>query len=166
MTSSGLNEYSLDVGGHNNMSLAIEKILTPRPALEDAGRKLNIVVVFTSVEATLAALKEAGSMASSLGARITLLVPQVVPYPLALQSPPVLIDFNEKRFQVMASKSPVETSVQIYLCRDPFETLASVLSPGSIVVLGGRNRWWPTREKSLARKLRKAGHEVLFKETE
>jgi len=60
----------------------------------------------------------------------------------------------------------VETSVHIYLCRDRFETLASVLSPRSIVVLGGRKRWWPTREKSLASKLRKAGHEVVFKETE
>jgi hypothetical protein len=40
------------------------------------------------------------------------------------------------------------------------------LSTGSIVVLGGRKRWWPTREKKLARQLRRAGHEVVFKETE
>jgi hypothetical protein len=156
--------------GQNNMSLAIEKILVPatglpiRPPVEEADPRLNIIVVFTSVEATLAALKEAGTLASSLGARITLLVPQVVPYPLPLESPPVLIDFNEKRFRVIASESPVETGVHIYLCRDRFETLASVLSPGSLVVLGGRKRWWPTREKSLASKLRRVGHEVVFKE--
>jgi hypothetical protein len=172
MTSSGLREYSQDVEGQNNMSLAIQKILKPatvqpfRPPVEDADQKLNIAVVFTSVEATLAALKEAGTLASSLGARITLLVPQVVPYPLPLESPPVFLDFNEKRFRVIASESPVETSVHIYLCRDQFETLASVLSPGSIVVLGGKKRWWQTREKSLARRLRRVGHEVVFKETE
>ena len=137
----------------------------PGPA-EDRNQGLNVTVVFTSVEATLVALKEAGALASSLGARITLLVPQVVPYPLPLETPPVLIDFNMKRFRVIASQSPVETSVQIYLCRDKFETLASVLSPGSVVVLGGRKRWWPTREKSLARKLHAVGHEVVFKETE
>jgi hypothetical protein len=138
-----------------------------RPGLAgDADQKLNIAVVFTSVEATLAALKEAGALASSLGARITLFVPQVVPYALPLETPPVLIDFNEKRFRVIASESPVETSVQIYLCRDEFETLASVLSPRSLVVLGGRKRWWPTRERSLARKLHAVGHEVLFKEME
>ena len=154
------------------MTLAIEKILIPatgqpnRPPVEEVGQKLNIAVVFTSLEATHAALKEAGALASSLGARITLLVPQVVPYPLPLESPQVLASFNEERFRMMASESPVETSVQIYLCRDQFETLTSVLNPGSIVALGGRNRWWPTREKSLARKLIKAGHEVLFKETE
>ena len=82
------------------MALAIEKVLVPatrhpiQSGAEEADRKLNISVVFTSIESTLAALKEAGTLAYSLGARITLLVPQVVPYPLALETPPVLIDFD------------------------------------------------------------------------
>src|SRR5665213_4466151 len=173
MTSLGLREYSQSVGGQNHMSLAIEKLLAPRtghptrPIGEQADQKLDIAVVFTYVESTLAALKEAGNLANSLGARITLVVPQVVPYPLPLETPPVLVEFNEKRFRVMASETPVETSVQIYLCRDRFETLTSVLKPGSIVVVGGRKRWWwPTSEEVLARSLRHAGHEVVFKETE
>jgi len=171
MTSLDLGEYSQGVEGRKNMSLAIEKLLTPvvghpaKQTVEQQGR-LNIAVVFTSVESTLAALKEAGTLAQSLGAQITLLVPQVVPYPLPLESPPVLVDFSEKRFHVIASQSPVETKVSIYLCRDQMETLRSVLRPGSIVVIGGRKRWWPTKEARLAHKLRKAGHEVLFKETE
>jgi hypothetical protein len=111
-------------------------------------------------------LKEAGNLANSLGARITLVVPQMVPHPLLLESPPVLVDFNENRFRVMASKSPVETRVHIYLCRDRFDALTSVLKAGSIVVLGGRKRWWPTKDETLARQLRRAGYEVLFKETE
>ena len=154
------------------MSLAIEKILAPaighpsRPPVDEVGQRLNIAVVFTSVDSTLAALKEAGNLANSLGARITLVVPQVVPYPLPLESPPVLVEFNENRFRVMATKSPVETSVHIYLCRDRFQTLTSVLKTGSIVVLGGRRRWWPTKDESLARQLRRAGYEVLFKEME
>src|SRR5579872_5411741 len=118
------------------MSLAIEKILRPasghptQRVREEADQQLNIAVVFTSVESTLAALKEAGNLASSLGARIKLVVPQVVPHPLPLETPPVLVEFNENRFRVMASESPVETSVQIYLCRDRLETLKSVLKPG------------------------------------
>jgi hypothetical protein len=117
------------------------------------------------VESTLAALKEAGNLANSLGARIKLVVPQVVPYPLPLETPPVLVEFNENRFRVMASESPVETNVHIYLCRDRFETLTAALAPGSIVVLGGRKRWWPTKDEILARQLRRVGYEVLFKET-
>jgi len=117
------------------------------------------------VDPTLAALKEAGNLANSLGARITLVVPQVVPFPLPLETPPVLLEFNQNRFRVMASESPVETGVQVYLCRDRFETLAAVLKPGSIVLIGGRKRWWPTKDEALAQQLRRAGYEVLFKET-
>ena len=155
------------------MSLAIEKVLAPatghpaQQAYEQTDAKLNISVVFTSVPSTLAALREAGELASNLSARITLLVPQVVPYPLPLESPPVLLDFNERRFRVIASQSPVETKVHIHLCRDKAQTLNSVLRPGSIVVVGGRKGWlWRTRDEALARRLRRAGHEVIFKETE
>src|SRR5450755_347074 len=106
------------------MSFAIEKLLVRapgqprRPSVEDVGQRLNIAVMFTSVDSTLAALKEAGNLANSLGARITLVVPQVVPYPFPLENPPVPVLFNENRFRVMASESPVETSVHIYLCRE------------------------------------------------
>lgn len=168
MTSSSPAEYAQGVEGWDDMSLAIEKILVPaqpRPRTEETG--LNIAVIFTSIESTLAALKEAGTLASSLGARIKLVVPQVVHYPLPLESPPVLVEFNERRFRVIASQSPVETSVHIYLCRDRLETLKAVLTPRSIVVLGGRKRrWWFSPDETLARKLRRAGYEVIFKETE
>ena len=153
------------------MSLAIEKILRPatghpaQPTQVEADQQLNIAVVFTSVESTLAALKEAGNLASSLGARIKLVVPQVVPRPLPLETPPVLVEFNENRFRVMASESPVETSVQIYLCRDRFETLTSALKPGSSWSSAGRSDGGRQKMKLLARQLRRAGYEVLFKET-
>ena len=121
---------------------------------------------FTTVDSTTAALKEAGSLAESLGAQITLMVPQIVPYPLPLTSPPVLLEFQERRLNQVAGECPVEIRVQLYLCRDELEVLKTVLKPHSLVVIGGRRRFWPTREKALARKLRSAGHEVIFSETE
>ena len=95
---------------------------------------------------------------------MVVVVPQVVPHPVPLEKPPILIEFSENRFRVLASKSPVQTSVQIYLCRDRFEALTSVLKPGSIVVLGGPKRWWPTKDEILGRRLRRAGYEVIFTE--
>jgi|SRR5580704_4065409 hypothetical protein len=154
------------------MALALERLVTPstrlpqRSAPQEVESGLNISVVFTSVDATLTALKQAGSLANRLGAHITLVVPQIVPAHLPLDSPPVLIDWNEKRFRTIASDSPVETTVQIFLCRDRWETLSSVLKPHSLIVVGGKKRWWPTSESCLANKLRKAGHEVIFTETE
>ncbi len=152
------------------MALAFEERLAAGRASQSGTReseaRLTIDVIFTSVPATLTALKHAGELASRLGARITLVVPQVVPWPAPLETPPVLIDFNENRFRVLASQSPVETSVCVYLCRDRWEALKLILPPRSVVVLGGPKRWWPTRESRLVRKLRRAGHDVVFTEVE
>ncbi|HTW63922.1 MAG TPA: hypothetical protein VME17_04860 [Bryobacteraceae bacterium] len=154
------------------MALALEGMIAPltgvpAPAFgQDAESKLEISVVFSSLEGTLAALKEAGSLASALGGRITLIVPQVVPYPLPLTSPPVLVDFNERRLRVIAGGCRVETRVTVYLCRDAFSTLKSVLKPHSMVVIGSRKRWWPTPEKRLAARLRRAGYEIVLTERE
>jgi len=154
------------------MSIAFERLLAPRtgrpiePAADGAERRLEVAVVFTSGSATIAALKKAGVLASKLSAHITLIVPQIVPYPLPLQSPPVLLDFSERWFAEIAKESPVQTMVRLYLCRDSLETLKAVLRPHSLVVIGGRKRPWPTREKGLARKLSRDGHEVIFTETE
>src|SRR6185436_14933385 len=101
--------------------LSMERRMIPaigQPEITTAGEdqsRLNVSVVFTSVETTLGALKAAGALASRLSGRITLVVPQIVPFPLPLSSPPVLIDWNESRFSVIASKSPVETDVRLYL---------------------------------------------------
>jgi len=153
--------------------MVLEQTLFPQigkpaqPSVEKKQQGLNISVIFTSAEPTLAALRKAGTMATSLGARITLLVPQVVPYPLPLESPPVLLDWTERRSRAIANESPVETIVRLYLCRDRMEGLETALRPKSIVVMGDFKRYWPfTFEKRLAKKLRRAGHEVILTETE
>ncbi len=154
------------------MALAYQKLLRPatgqeRPADSDVSpSRLNVSVVFTSADATIRALKHAEELADRLNARISLLVPQVVPYGFPLASPPVLLDFSERRFAEIAKESLVETTVQIYLCRDREEMLPTVLAPGSLVVIGGRKRWFRNPEKHLARKLRRVGHEVILTEME
>jgi hypothetical protein len=132
----------------------------------DAEKQLNIFVVFTSVEGTMAALRTAGTLASRLHGHITLIVPEVVPFHLPLNKPPVLHDWNERRFRVLAAGCPVETSVMFYLCRDRDGALAGALKPHSLVVIGGKKRWWPTSECRLARRMRGLGHEVILTETE
>jgi hypothetical protein len=147
------------------LSLAFDKPLSPAIEREPETR-LHIAAVFTSVDATLAALRRAAVLAASLSAQITILVPQVVPFPLPLTSPPILVEFNERRFRTLASQIPVPTRVQIYLCRDALEILTRALPTRSTLVIGGRRRWWPTSESRLAKQLRKSGHEVIFTETE
>jgi len=152
----------------NEMSLTLQ---SPEGEIRETGSAetrfgLDVVVVFTSVMATIVALRRAGGLASRLNAQVTLLVPQIVPYPLSITSPPVLLDFNEKRFHIIASEQPVTTAVQILLCRDWLQALTHVLKPHSLIVLAGRKRWWLTAEKKMARQLIRAGHEVVIVETE
>ncbi len=160
------------MGARNETALALERMAacgTGRPDVAEAEpseSRLSISVVFTSAEATRAALRKAGELAQSLRARVTLIVPQIVPYPLPLSSPPVLLDWSEARFRQIAAESLVDTVVRIYLCRDRLEMLRTELQPRSLVVIGGPVRWWATHEKRLARRLRLAGHEVVFAEME
>jgi hypothetical protein len=154
------------------MLLALEKVLIPTcrhlpQRVEEGDQRLHIAVIFTSMGSTIAALRRAGVLASSLNARITLLVFQIVPFPLPLESPPVLLDWNERRFHTIATESRVETTVRLYLCRDMVETLLGTLGSKCVVVIGAARNPWPlTREKRLARQLRHRGHEVIFIQTE
>jgi len=138
----------------------------PEQHVSESESQLNVTVLFTSVEGTMAALRTAGTLANRLGGRITLVVPEVVPYHLPLNKPPVVHDWNERRFRVLAAQSPVQTTVKFYLCRDQDETVARLLKPHSLVVIGGRKHWWPTTESRTAKRLRRLGHEVILTETE
>jgi hypothetical protein len=180
MPNSGPFSYArvvrFDVAEEKDILLALQRQWIPetaraRPTAPERiehtiEHRLEVSVVFTSAPATTAAIRKAAALAESLGARITLIVAQVVPYPWPLESPAVPMDFSERRLFEMAEESPVETRVRIYLCRDQLRTLKALLAPRSLIVIGGRKRWWPTREKALARQLRRAGHEIVFWDAE
>jgi hypothetical protein len=141
-------------------------VSTPEPALTtDAG--LEVVVVYTSVKQTLAALRTAGSLANDLGARIRMVVPEIVPFPAPLDQPLVERSFAERKFRTIAGASAVETTVNICLCREREDGVLQSVKPRSIVVLGAAKRWWRSRgERALARMLRNRGHQVILAESE
>jgi hypothetical protein len=130
-------------------------------------RPLEVNVVFTSREATVAAMRQAAQLASDLGARVRVLAPQVVSFATDLEHPPVNTEFLARRYREIAAEAGVEASVQIVLCRDIADALRLILRPNSLVVVGGAQHWlarwgWPTRERKLARVIEAAGHQVLF----
>jgi len=130
------------------------------PAVPDP--QLEVNVVYTELPGSAEILETASGLAHGLGARVTVHVAQVIPYPLALKSPPVAVAFAEEKLLYLASEQPVETRIQMYLCRDLIETIRRVLKPDSVVVIDGKKRWWPTREQTLARGLKRDGHRVIM----
>jgi hypothetical protein len=133
----------------------------PQPSGE--GPRLDLKVIFTDLSKTSAALQTARTMARGLGARITLMVAQVVPYPLPLTAPDVPAKFTER---IAESIAVDDTTVEIYLCRDRNEALRRALPPGSLVIVGARKRrwrpsWFLSWDHRLARVLREDGQRVL-----
>jgi hypothetical protein len=123
-------------------------------------RRLDIAVIVTSFERTIAAISRAVGLLRGLDGCISLIEAQPIPYPLPLVSPPVSLEFTRRRLLALANESTVEIKANVYLCRFRFETIAEILEPGSTVVIGCRHRWhgW---EKKLARKLRRARRDLV-----
>lgn len=127
--------------------------------------RLEVNVIFTDPQATVAALKAAGSLARDLEARIRIRAAIAVPYTLPLDKPPVCAGFIEKLLFDLVCRLDLdafEPSIHLYQCRDRVETLLRVLSPNSLVVIGARKHWWPTAESRVAKALRSKGHRVVF----
>ena len=125
-------------------------------------RQLDLQEIFTDEPRTAAAVAAARSLSRGLGARITVLVTHVVPYPLPLTAPAVDVGSLVKAAQSVAASQPPDTSVAILLCRDRCQALRSAVRPESLVVVGSRRRWWPTWEQKLARMLKRDGRRVVM----
>jgi hypothetical protein len=137
-----------------------------RKTAEGLGQKrLEVNVIFTDPQATVAALRTAGSLARDLAACIRIRVAIPVPYALPLDKPPVSVRFTENLLSDLVCRLKLDTfdpSVHFYLCRDQLEGLLRALNPNSLVVIGGRKQWWPTAEHRMAKSIQSAGHRVVF----
>jgi hypothetical protein len=123
---------------------------------------LHIGVVFTDFEGTRTALKAAATLSTGLEADIDLIVPQIVPFPLPLARPTVPPAFTLQRLRELAAAAEVQPSIYVYFCRDRLQTLLQVLELHSVIVVGSRQRWFPTQPERLAKALRKNGHHVIL----
>jgi hypothetical protein len=127
---------------------------------------LDVVVLHTSDTSTRQALKTAATYAKELSAHVHLVAPRVVPFALDLNAPQVPVSFTARQLREIAEDAGVDASIDIILCRDLVQTLASVLKPQSLIVLGERKSpWWRLgwmgRENRLAQQLRALGHQVV-----
>jgi hypothetical protein len=154
MSTAAVLEKSIGAGSETNL-----------PALNQ-GVDLPVVVIATSLNRTMKALEKADQLARPLRTGIEILAVQTVPYMLPLDEPPVRFGFVVRRLEEMAARVPEQTKISAYACRDRVEALKRVLNPHCPVVIGVKKKWWPTEDKRLAGKLRRAGFNVNLVETE
>ncbi len=144
-------------------------VVTPEPPDNSASHlSLQVHVVFTNWIGTKAALRMAGEWVRGLDARIVVWFPQVVPRQFPMTKPPVSSVFAERRLGSMALEycEDAEISLQMCYCTNLRRCLANVLGPDSVVLVGGKKRWWRSTEQKLAGFLKSCGHRVLFISTE
>jgi hypothetical protein len=133
------------------------------PAVRRMPPRADVHVIFTTPQATRAALRAADAMMQSGEARIHFLVPQIVPMGFPLDRPPVSVAFAEKRAAGMARECCryAAVQVQIVLCGSREQCIEKTLGPNSLVLIGSRKQPWLATEKKLARQLRARGHRVI-----
>jgi hypothetical protein len=158
-TRSASNRY------HDTMTDLTGKAVPRKTTPRFASGAVEVNVIFTDLQATSAALKVAKSFARDLGARIRLRAAIAVPFRLPLDQPPVPVAFLRgmlRKLVPQLEKDTFDPTVHLYLCRDQARLLLQALRSNSVVVIGGRKRWWPTAQSLMADALRSKGHRVIF----
>ncbi len=125
--------------------------------------QLEVNVVYVNHQAALYGVREAARLAASLHARIRLVVPSVVPYPLPLTEPPVQMAHFEQCIQALASEANANISAEIFLCRE-YRDVARMLPKESLVIVAAQTtawRFWSGAQR-LGRVLAGFGHHVFF----
>jgi hypothetical protein len=121
-----------------------------------------ISVIFTGTRETLKALEKASELAKPLSADISIIVVQVVPFPLSLDTPPISIETVLRGFEACIRQFSEKIRVFIYLCRDEMDGFKRALKSDRPVVIGTAKSLLPTREERLAQNLRHAGYDVIL----
>lgn len=128
----------------------------------------KVTVIHTTPEGTLSSLKTAFDLSKELGVRIGLVAMQEVPFRLPLEQPLVSTDFLRQRQSALVTQAGLDqetVTINIYLCRDQRIALSKFLKPHSLIIVGGKHRWWRP-ERRLEKWLSRMGHQVIFSEVD
>jgi hypothetical protein len=122
----------------------------------------TLYVIATRFEGTRPALETAIPLARGSRARLVLLVPQIVPYPLPVDGPAEATAFVERRYCDLVHEMDGEAAIKILLCRTLNDVLAVIPRAATVVVGGASGSVLPSREERLTRCLTHLGHRVIF----
>ncbi len=124
-----------------------------------------IHVVFTSIAETLEALRVAARLGAAMTVPVTVVHFRAIPYPLSLDAPAGLSPLETEEFVSRVRSEGIAARLRVFLCRNEERALPTAFRPHSLIVIGGRRRWWPTSVQRLRRRLESAGHFVVFVDT-
>jgi hypothetical protein len=126
-------------------------------------RTTAVYVLFTSIDETSSAIRIARDLAQAMKASLMLVGLRASRYPR--QPAPAeggAADDTMKPFVECLRSEGVTIGARFYVCRDERQAIPFAFPPHSLIVVGGRHGWLPTRPERLRRALEASGHFVLF----
>jgi hypothetical protein len=134
-----------------------------RPRREPAPpAQQRVYVLFTGLEETLGAIRVAKRLAAALAGRVTVVHFRQLDFGMPLEAPAGVSPAETDLFRDRLEAEDCDADVSVCLCRDARRALPTAIDQHSLVVIGGRHRWWPTPADRWRRTLEAAGHLVVF----
>jgi hypothetical protein len=121
---------------------------------------IEVVIPFTGMAATQAALWQADRLCSGLNASIRIVRVLLVPYPLDLDHPPSSVSFAAEQLATLTCELTLKLDIR--LSRERVPALLDAVTDRSLVLLVSKRRLWRTKEERLARALNRRGYPVLL----
>ena len=126
-----------------------------------AVRTDTVSVLYTTEEETLAAAHVAALLAEAMGVALTVIDVRTVPYPLSVDAPAGVSPAEGDAFKQRLEAEGIDARVRVFLCRNRKNVVPKAFRGHSLIVIGGKRRWWPTTTDRWRRRLESAGHFVL-----
>lgn len=122
----------------------------------------SVSVLFTTEEETLAAARVGSVLAEAMAVPLTVIHFRTVPYPLSVHAPVGVSPVESDVFRHGLESCGIDARVRVFLCRKRESVIPMAFKGHSLIIMGGKRRWWPTAAQRLRRRLEAAGHFVLF----
>jgi len=126
------------------------------------GGDLEIVIPFTGLQTTGAALERAATLTAGLNARVLLVAVHTLPYPMQFACPSAVHAHLVEQMKDLAKLCLLPVYPQVVLARDREEGFRFALKPSSTVLVATHRHFWRTSEERLARFLARDGHKVAL----
>ena len=121
-----------------------------------------VSVVYTGFDETFSAARVGADLAHRLGVPLRLVHFRSVPRHTHVARPDGVSPVETDAFAERLRREHIDARVRVYLCRDETKTIPYAFRPRSIVVIGGRHSWFPTRVERWRHALEDAGHLVVL----
>jgi hypothetical protein len=122
----------------------------------------EVYVLFTGFAETLRAVRVASQLASATGGGVTVIHFRPIGFLMPLDHPSGLSPVETDAFKARLTAEGCDARVRVCLCRDPRGAIRAVIDRDSLIVVGGRRRWWPSPSARWRRMLEQAGYLVVF----